>query len=117
MPYKSKAANVLEVVVQLNFLILLLLELTTFVQTDLFLFSGDTSDGVCGNAFSSISYIVILLAPVYYAPLLVLIVVVVVYLIIYSKRLECNVLRPPHCLILHTELCSSIIQVQEAFKT
>ena len=86
MPYKSKIANIFELVVQLNFLILLLLELTPIVKEDLFVFSGDTSGGVCNNVFSSVSYIVILLAPVYYMPLLLLIIVAIAYLVLHIKR-------------------------------
>ena len=86
MPYKSKVANIFELVVQLNFLILLVLELTPFVREDLFVFSGSTSGGVCNNIFSNVSYIVILLTPVYYMPLLVLCVMAAVCFILELKR-------------------------------
>ena len=84
MPYKSKTANILEVVVQLNLLILLLLELPSIVRDNLFIFSGDMSDAMCG-VFSNISYIVILLAPIYYIPVLVLIVVAILQFIKFVR--------------------------------
>ena len=88
MPYKSKLANILELAMQLNFLVLLVLELTPFVREELFVFSGSTDGGYCDNTFSNLSYIVILLAPIYYVPLLVISVVAVVFLIVQIKRLE-----------------------------
>ena len=85
-PYKSKVANILEVVLQLNFLILLLLEYTLVLREDLFVFSGDTSVGVCDNNCTNISYIVILLAPVYYMPLVLFSAVATGYLVLRVKR-------------------------------
>lgn len=87
MPYKSKVANILELVVQLNFLFLLLLELTPFISEDFFVFNGKTSGGDCSNVFSRVSNIVVLLAPIYYAPLLLIIVVPVSYVVVYTQRL------------------------------
>ena len=88
-PYKSKVANILEVVLQLNLLILLLLEYTFVLREDLFVFSGDTSVGVCDNDFTNISYIVILLAPIYYMPLVLFFAVATGYLVVHVRRLMC----------------------------
>lgn len=85
-PYKSKVANIIEIVIQLNFLALLLLEQTPLVRETVFIFSRDTSGDECDSTFSNVSYIVFLLAPIYYAPLLLLVVVAVIYLVIYIKR-------------------------------
>jgi hypothetical protein len=86
MPYKSMVANISELAIQLNFLILLLLELSPFVREDLFVFSGGADGGVCDNIFSNVSFIVFLLAPIYYMPLLVVSVGTAVYLILLGKR-------------------------------
>lgn len=88
MPYRSKLANILELAMQLNFLVLLVLEHAPFVREDLFVFSENTDAGYCDNSFSNFSNIVILLAPIYYVPLLVICVVAVVYLVVEIRRLD-----------------------------
>ena len=85
-PYKSRTANLLEVILHLNFLALLLLELTPIVREELFVFSVNTYNTACSNVFSHVSYIVFLLAPIYYAPILLLLIVAITYLVIYIKR-------------------------------
>ena len=85
-PYKSKAANILEVMLQLNFLALLLLESMQLVKDELFLFNKDTIDGICNNDFSNISNIVILLIPLYYAPLALFLILAFVFTVIHIQR-------------------------------
>lgn len=87
LPYKSKIANILEIVVQLNFLALLLLDITPIIRDELFVFGGDTNNSGC-NIFSRVSYIVMLLAPVYYVPVVLLLVVASAYLILFINRYE-----------------------------
>lgn len=86
LPYKSKLANVIEVIVQLNFLALLLLDFTPSIRTDLFFFSVNADDGTCSNMFSHVSYIVMLLGPLYYAPVLFFFIVGLVHLMIFIRR-------------------------------
>lgn len=86
LPYKKTATNVLEIFLQLNFVTLLLLETMPFVKDELFLFPPQTSVGTCSDTFSEVSYITILLIPVYYTPVCLLIVVSSVYLILYLMK-------------------------------
>ncbi len=86
LPYKSKAVNILEIIVHLVFLVLLLLESTPSLRRQLFVFSGSTVSEGCSRAFSHVSYIVILLTPIYYTPLLLFLVVACGYLVLYIYR-------------------------------
>ena len=82
-PYKSRVANVLELVVQVNFLIFMLLEATTFVRESLFKFSVHVSSN---NATpQGISFLSWLLLPFYYFPLVLLIVIGCGHILFYLR--------------------------------
>ena len=86
-PYKSTAANILDVILQLNLLALLLLDAMPQLTQDWFMFSTDTTEDDCSNTFDSISTIVYFLAPVFYLPLLVTPAAVLIYLLCTIVRL------------------------------
>ena len=92
-PYKTRTANILEVIIQFNFLTLLVLNSIPVLQERLFVFHRETTDGICSNNFSSISYLVILLVPVHYLPLLLFIVVAIAHLILYLYRYSYNIVN------------------------
>ena len=92
-PYKSKIANVLEAIIQVNFIVLLSLESTsgfrdvysTFspptVPTDL----GSNATSVCRDDLSSVSVFTTILLPFYYAPILSFVVLGIVNFILYIR--------------------------------
>ena len=89
LPYKSKVANTIEIIVQLNFLTLLVLEATPLFQETLYVFSAPTDEELersrvkCVNSPADTSSKTWLLLPFYYLPLLGLISVVGVYTVFY----------------------------------
>ena len=89
-PYNSRTANILEMGVQVNFLVLLLIEATSGIR-DLYLTfpsllrSNVTSKPECVDSPTGIAPITWILMPLYYLPLLVFAVVVCVYLALYLR--------------------------------
>ena len=95
LPYKSQTANLLELLVQINFIILLLLPSTQLIRETLFSFtppsmnsSADTAftNETCTDGLSSIAPITWLLFPFYYLPLLGGVVVAGVYLVLFVRK-------------------------------
>ena len=94
LPYKSKVANGVEIVTQLNFLTLLVLEATPLFRETLFIFPAPTgkagiadmkSDGhECDDNATTTSSLTWLLLPFYYVPLLALVAMVIGYSILCS---------------------------------
>ena len=94
-PYKSKSANVLELVIQINFIILLAVGSNTFIkdtyntfpvpQMPTRAYQPNTTEAVCEDTHSNhgISDISKILLPLYYFPLLLLMVTAVGKLILY----------------------------------
>ena len=89
-PYKSRVANVLEMLVQINFIVLLLLESTSFLRDIYNVFplpqvtveqSLNVTD-VCTDGRSGVSVITSILLPFYYSPLLLFITVAIIQFII-----------------------------------
>lgn len=89
LPYKSKVANILEIVVQLNFLTLLVLETTPLFQETLFVFPATTEQDLerssreCVDSPKNTSLLTWLLLPFYYLPVLGLILTASVYLALF----------------------------------
>ena len=92
LPYKSKVANGVEIVTQLNFLTLLVLEATPLFRETLFIFPAPTgkvidiemkSDGQCETSPVTTSSLSWLLLPFYYVPLLALVAMVIGYGVFY----------------------------------
>ena len=69
-PYRSRLANLLELAVSINFLILLLINTTPYFNEDMFFFSSaeHNSTSECTNGVAQISW---LLLPIYYLPIFV----------------------------------------------
>ena len=89
-PYRSRTANLLEMGVQVNFLVLLLIEATSNISELYFTFppllqSNATSEPECVDSPRGIAPITWILMPLYYLPLLVLTVVACVYLVLYIR--------------------------------
>ena len=95
-PYKSQTANLLEMGVQVNFLLLLLIEATSNIRELYFTFppllqsnatseSNVTSEPECVDTLTGIAPITWILMPFYYLPLLVFAVVACVYLALYIR--------------------------------
>lgn len=90
-PYKSQLSNILEIVVQANFVLLLALESTTFLEDDYGVYlSTEMDTDVSPNATNAytdvapgVSVFTTILLPFYYAPLLLFIVVATMKLILY----------------------------------
>ena len=91
-PYKSQAANILEVVVQSMFLLLLLVKITYGSEsnfstlpavTEDFL-ASTTADG-CTDKLTGVAEEVWILLPFYYAPLLLMPVIALIWLSVYVR--------------------------------
>ena len=94
-PYKSRTANLLEMGVQVNFLLLLLIEATSNIRDLHFTFppllqSNVTSEPECVDSPTGIAPITWILTPFYYLPLLGFTVVAGVYLALYIRYIFCN---------------------------
>ena len=97
-PYKSNLTNVLELIIQVNFIILLALESTSFLrdtfntfpplpqmQANAQLNTTAAGDSPCKDAPIGISDLSKILLPFYYLPLLLLIITATGKLIQYSR--------------------------------
>ena len=89
-PYKSRAANLLEIGVQVNFLLLLLIEATSNIRDLYFTFppllqSNMTSEPECVDSPTGIAPITWILMPFYYLPLLVFTVVACITFALYIR--------------------------------
>ena len=89
LPYKSKVANGAEIVIQLNFLTLLVLEATPLFQETLFYFPAPTGDvnmersgRQCMDEPPSTNSLSWLLLPFYYAPVVGVVTAVIIYSIL-----------------------------------
>ena len=92
-PYKSQTANLLEMGVQVNFLLLLLIEATSNIHELYFTFppllqSNTTSEPECVDTQTGIAPMTWILMPFYYLPLLVFAVVACVYLALYIRYIH-----------------------------
>lgn len=95
LPYKSKLTNTLELGVQINFIILLALESTSFLKDTYNTFpiqpqmpasaqlNTTAANSTCKDTFSRISDISKILLPVYYLPLLLFVITAIGKLILY----------------------------------
>ena len=89
-PYKSRTANLLEMGVQVNFLLLLLIEATSNIRDLYFTFppllqSNVTSEPECVDSPTGIAPITWILMPFYYLPLLVFTLVACVTFALYIR--------------------------------
>ena len=91
-PYKSQAANILEVVVQINFLLLLLVKITYNGSVDFDTlppvtedFLNSTAINVCNDKLTGVVAEVWTLLPFYYFPLLLIPIVALIWLGIYIR--------------------------------
>ena len=89
-PYKSLIANILEMGVQVNFLLLLLIEATSGIRDLYFTFppllqSNTRFDPECVDSPIGIAPITWILMPFYYLPLLVFVVVACIHLAVYIR--------------------------------
>ena len=91
-PYKSRVTNIIEMMVQVTFIILLTLESTSFLRDIYNVFplpqvrvgnSANVTMDVCTDGRSGVSVITSILLPFYYLPLLALIAVATVKLSIH----------------------------------
>ena len=85
-PYKSQIANILELVVQLNFIVVLVLDSTAFLKDEYSVFAvPETRENATLNLFdgkiTKISTVAKILLPFYYLPLLLFFFTAVAYLI------------------------------------
>ena len=103
-PYKSRTANLLEMGVQVNFLLLLLIEATSNIRDLYFTFppllqSNVTSEPECVDSPTGIAPITWILMPFYYLPLLVFTVVACITFALYI-RYNSSWVRLPYFLAL-----------------
>ena len=69
-PYRDLLTNLLEIAVNVNFLILLLINKTPYFYDDLFVFSPHTEDDECDGIHNNIAQVSWIFMPVYYLPLI-----------------------------------------------
>ena len=89
-PYKSRWANAMEILLQIDFLLLLMLRTTPIIQDQYLKFpSPPPSPGAdgdrCYSGVTGVAKISWILTPFYYIPLLVLAVTAVVYCLLYIR--------------------------------
>lgn len=90
-PYKSQLSNILEMVVQANFVVLLVLESTTslkdaygaYQSTAMATAVGPNATNVCIDGIPGVSAFTTILLPFYYAPLLLFVLLATVKLVLY----------------------------------
>ena len=95
-PYRSLIANILEMGVQVNFLLLLLIESTSSIRDSYFIFPALTQsntefDPKCVDSPTRIAPLTWILMPFYYLPLLVFVVAAGVYLAFYIRYMTVKV--------------------------
>ena len=71
-PYRSLCSNVIELVVSLNFLLLLILDSTSYFSDMYFIFQSASSNEHCYGQFEGVTIISWILMPFYYLPLVAL---------------------------------------------
>ena len=75
-PYKTRLTNIIETVVDVNFLLLLSLNATSFFRDDYLTFPyaslSQSADDSCSDSVRGIAIVSWILTPFYYLPLLVL---------------------------------------------
>jgi len=95
-PYRSLIANILEMGVQVNFLLLLLIESTSSIRDSYLTFPALTQsntefDPKCVDSPTGIAPLTWILMPFYYLPLLVFVVAAGVYLALYIRYMTVKV--------------------------
>lgn len=86
-PYKSGLTNMIEVAVNINFLVLLILNTTAFFSDEYltFPFLSPSANDTCSDSVHSMATVSWILMPFYYLPLVVLCVMLIAAVIIYVK--------------------------------
>ena len=87
-PYKRQVTNIIETAVNLNFLLLLLLNATSYFHDDLFTFpslSQSSSEDGCLGSISGIAVVSWILMPFYYLPLVTLCIIAAVFGVLYLR--------------------------------
>ena len=89
-PYKSLTANIVEIVIQMIFILLLALESTSFLRDAYNIFPPSevqTVNGtdVCKDDLSGVSLLTAILLPFYYLPLLLLIILATFKFILFVR--------------------------------
>ena len=94
-PYKSLTANIAEIVVQMNFSLLLILESTSFLRDAYNTFpstsrlesgtSVQNESNTCSDDLTGVSILSAILLPFYYMPLLFFTVLVIIKLILFIR--------------------------------
>ena len=94
-PYKSRATNIMEMVLQVNFIFLLTLQSSGYLRDVYNVFpapelnpsaiNANVAPIFDGNITRIISSLAKLLLPFYYLPLLLFIVTAIVYLVVYIR--------------------------------
>ena len=105
-PYRSHLTNLLEIAVNVNFLLLLFINTTPYFYDKLLVFSSHTHDDECAGIHKSVTQISWILIPVYYLPLLVACVpasVVAIPFLRYKNVLP--QIKFPHAKILSWVMC------------
>ena len=84
-PYRALLANLLEIAVNVNFLLLLLISTTHYFYDDLFIFPTHNENTECASSLNSIAQVSWILMPVYYLPVLGACVTVTVLTIVFFR--------------------------------
>ena len=89
-PYKSLTANIVEIVIQMIFILLLALESTSFLRDAYNIFPPSevqivNGTDVCKDDLSGVSLLTAILLPFYYLPLLLLIMLAASKFILFVR--------------------------------
>ena len=92
-PYKSLTANIMEIVVQMNFVLLLALESTNFLKETYNTFPESqvpagtnlNKTDICKDDLTGVSIFTAILLPFYYMPLFLLIILAIIKLILFIR--------------------------------
>ena len=84
-PYKLKFSNMIELAVSLNFLLLLILNATSYLSEEYFVFHSVLINQVCHGQFDGVAVISWILMPLYYLPPVALCITGFVFGVFYAR--------------------------------
>ena len=112
-PYRDLLTNLLEIAVNVNFLILLIMNTTHYFNDDLFIFPrhDDHHTEECGDIHNSIAHVSWIFMPVYYLPLIGACVIATVLAVVFLRLILMFYL---HGNILFVHFCLSLTATKQS---
>jgi hypothetical protein len=104
-PYKCRLSNLIEAAVNLNFLVLLILNATTFFRDDYLTFpsQSQSANDSCSDSVTGIATVSWVLMPLYYLPLVAFCTILIVVLLTYIRKWTRSTAASEDEILLSTE--------------